>query len=109
LLLDIVIALRLLWARKMVGWATSLSEADVARIVEEFALARAVEDCLEAMERGETDLDCLAARYPGREGEVRSLLEIAQHLTKGRDSGAPLSLEFREDLRNRLLSHRLFA
>ncbi len=32
--------------------------------VEEFHLARVLEECLETMERGETDLDRLAGLYP---------------------------------------------
>ena len=71
--------------------------------VEELALAHALEECLEAMERGETDLDGLAGRYPDAAAEIRSLLSIAQELREKRTSGAVLSLEFKEEVRNRLL------
>lgn len=73
--------------------------------MEELALARALEECLEAMERGETDLDELAGRYPEAQDEIRPLLEIAQHLRCQRGLSAPLSLEFQEELRG-LLSQR---
>ena len=71
--------------------------------VEELALAHALEECLEAMERGETDLDGLAGRYPDAVAEIRSLLSIAQELRERRASGTVLSLEFKEEVRNRLL------
>jgi len=71
--------------------------------VEELALAHALEECLEAMERGETDLDGLAGRYPDAAAEIRSLLSIAQELRERRASGTVLSLEFKEEVRNRLL------
>ena len=72
--------------------------------VEELALAHALEECLQAMERGETDLDGLAGRYPdGAAAEIRSLLSIAQELRERRASGTVLSLEFKEEVRNRLL------
>ena len=71
--------------------------------VEELALAHALEECLQAMERGETDLDGLAGRYPDAAAEIRSLLSIAQELREKRVSGTVLSLEFKEEVRNRLL------
>ena len=71
--------------------------------VEELALAHALEECLEAMERGETDLDGLAGRYPDAAAEVRPLLSIARELREKGVSGSVLSLEFKEELRNRLL------
>jgi hypothetical protein len=71
--------------------------------IEELALAHALEECLEAMERGETDLDGLAGRYPDAAAEIKSLLSIAQELREKRTSGAVLSLEFKEEVRNRLL------
>ena len=71
----------------------------------ELAQARALEECLEAMERGETDLDKLSGRYPETKDEIRPLLEIAQQLRRQRGLGAPLSLEFREELRGLLLQH----
>jgi hypothetical protein len=71
--------------------------------IEELALAHALEECLEAMERGETDLDGLAGRYPDAAAEIRSLLSIAQELREKRVAGTVLSLEFKEEVRNRLL------
>ena len=71
--------------------------------IEELGLAHALEECLEAMERGETDLDGLAGRYPDAAAEIRSLLSIAQELRERRASGTVLSLEFKEEVRNRLL------
>ncbi len=70
--------------------------------VEELALARALEACLEAIEREETDLDGLAARYPEARDEIRPLLEIARELKQRRAVGTLLPLEFKEDLRSRL-------
>lgn len=72
--------------------------------VEELGLARALEECLEAMERGETDLAALAARYPEAEDEIRPLLELAKRLYRER-LGAPMSLAFREELREALTAH----
>ncbi|HEU4758553.1 MAG TPA: hypothetical protein VFT91_01095, partial [Dehalococcoidia bacterium] len=46
--------------------------------IEELRLAHALEECLQAIERGETDLDGLAGRYPDVAAEIRSLLSIAQ-------------------------------
>ena len=75
--------------------------------MEELTLARVLEECLEAMERGETDLDGLAGRYPEAEKEIRPLLDVAQQLRRRGAPGVALALEFREELRNRLLSqHR---
>ena len=71
--------------------------------IEELALAHALEECLQAMERGETDLDGLAGRYPDAAAEIRSLLSIARELREKGVSGSVLSLEFKEELRNRLL------
>ena len=71
--------------------------------IEELALAHVLEECLQAMERGETDLDGLAGRYPDAAAEIRSLLSIAQELREKRTSGTVLSLEFKEEVRNRLL------
>jgi len=79
--------------------------AEEVRSVEELALARALEECLEALERGETDLDKLSGRYLEATDEIRPLLEIAQQLRRQRGLSAPLSLEFREELRG-LLSQR---
>jgi hypothetical protein len=82
-----------------------LPAAEEVRSVEELVLARALEECLEAMERGETDLDELSSRYPEAHGKIRPLLEIAQQLRRRRGLSAPLSLEFREKLGG-LLSQR---
>ena len=71
--------------------------------IEELALAHALEECLQAMERGETDLDGLAGRYPEAAAEIRALLSVAQELREKRVSGTVLSLEFKEEVRNRLL------
>jgi hypothetical protein len=82
-----------------------LTAAEEVRSVEELALARALEECLEALERGEMDLDKLSGRYPEARDEIWPLLEIAQQLRRQRGLAAPLSLEFREELRG-LLSQR---
>ena len=79
--------------------------AEEVRSVEDLALTHALEECLEAMDRGETDLDELSGRYPEAQDEIRPLLEIAQQLRRQRGLSVPLSLEFREGLR-RLLSQR---
>jgi hypothetical protein len=79
--------------------------AEEVRSVEDLALARALEECLEALDRGETDLDELCGRYPEAQDEIRPLLEIAQQLGRQRGLSVPLSLEFWEGLR-RLLSQR---
>ncbi len=75
-------------------------------MVEELSLARILEECVEAVEQGETDLDALASRYPEAEEEIRPLLEIALQLR--RDAGGlPISVEFLEELRAKLMSHEL--
>jgi len=84
---------------------TLLPAAEEVTTVEELAVARALEECLEAIERGETDLDKLTGRYPEARDEIRPLLEIAQQLRRQRGLSAPLSLEFQEELRE-LLSQR---
>ncbi len=81
-----------------------LPAAEEVRSVEELALARALEECLEALDRGETDLDKLSGRYPEAQSEIRPLLEMAQQLRRQRGLTIPLSLAFREELRG-LLSH----
>lgn len=82
---------------------TLLPAAEEVSTVEELALARALEECLEAMERGETDLDKLAGRYPEARDEIKPLLEIAQRLRRQRGISVPLLLDFREGLRGLLL------
>ena len=89
------------------GGPTTITKGDVVRIVEELALARVLEECLEAVERGETDLGRLADRYPEARDEIRPLLEIARQLRRRRGIGAPLPLDFREGLRGRLMSPTL--
>ena len=75
-------------------------------VIEELTLAHVLEECLQAMERGETDLDGLAGRYPDAAADIRSLLSIAQELREKRVSGTALSLEFKEEVRSRLLQRR---
>jgi hypothetical protein len=75
--------------------------------VDELHLARVLEECLETIERGETDLDRLAGRYPDAWDEIQPLLEIAQELRKRRVSGLPLPVDFHEELRERLSSHHV--
>lgn len=84
---------------------TSLSAAEEVRVMEELALARALEECLQAMEQGEVDLDALAGRYPEAEGEIRPLLDIAQQLRQGA-AAPPITVEFLEGLRAQLMSHK---
>ncbi len=79
--------------------------AEEVRSVEELALTHALEECLEAIDRGQTDLDELSGRYPEAQDEIRPLLEMAQQLRRQLGLSVPLSLEFREGLR-RLLSQR---
>jgi hypothetical protein len=76
------------------------------RTVEELAQARALQECLEAMEQGETDLDKLAGRYPEARDEIRPLIEIALRLRRRRERSVLLSVQFREELRERLMSRR---
>ena len=82
-----------------------LPAAEDVRSVEDLARARALQECLEAIDRGETDLDELSGCYPEAQDEIRPLLEIAQQLRRQRGLSVPLSLEFREELRG-LLSQR---
>ncbi len=76
------------------------------RTTGELALARALEECLQAMEQGEVDLDALAGRYPEAEEEIRPLLDIAQELRQGAEA-LPITVEFLEGLRAQLMSHKL--
>ncbi|MCH6555906.1 MAG: hypothetical protein IH797_04760 [Chloroflexi bacterium] len=76
------------------------------RMAGELALARALEECLQAMEQGEVDLDALAGRYPEAEEEIRPLLDIAQQLRQGAEA-LPITVEFLEELRAQLMSHKL--
>ena len=72
-------------------------EAGVGRdgrwTVEELALARILEECLEALDEGETDVASLAARYPQAAAEIRPLLEIAVMLRE-RHLPLPVPAEF---------------
>lgn len=88
----------------MVSVLPNPSEVEEVTAVEELALARVLEECLEAMEQGETDLDKLAGRYPEAWDEIRPLLEIAQQLRQRRAVIVPMPLQLREELRERLLS-----
>jgi len=72
----------------------------------ELALARALEQCLQAMEQGEVDLDALAGRYPEAEEEIRPLLDIAQQLMRGA-AAPPITEEFLRELRAQLMSYKL--
>ncbi len=76
------------------------------RMAGELALARALEECLQAMEQGDVDLDALAGRYPEAEEEIRPLLDIAQQLRQGAEA-LPITVEFLEELRAQLMSHYL--
>ncbi len=75
------------------------------RTAGELALARVLEECLQAMEHGEVDLDALAGRYPEAEEEIRPLLDIAQELRQGA-AAPPITVEFLEGLRAQLMSHK---
>ncbi len=75
------------------------------RTAGELALARVLEECLQAMEQGEVDLDALAGRYPEAEEEIRPLLDIAQVLRQGA-AAPPITVEFLEGLRAQLMSHK---
>ncbi len=74
--------------------------------MEKLARARALEECLQAMEQGEVDLDALAGRYPEAEEEVRPLLGIAQQLRQGA-AALPITVDFLEGLRAQLMSHKV--
>ncbi len=76
------------------------------RTTGELALVRALEECLQAMEQGEVDLDALAGRYPEAEEEIRSLLDIVQQLRRGA-AAPPIRVEFLEGLRAQLMSHKV--
>ena len=68
---------------------------------EEMALAGVLEECLDAMERGEGDLDALAGRHPQAKEELRPLLEIAAELRERR-ALYPMPESFLRDLKERL-------
>ena len=60
---------------------------------QELLLAGILEECLEAMRKGATDLDALANRYPWARQEIRPLLEIARALQRRRRRPEPPPLE----------------
>ncbi len=72
----------------------------------ELATARALEECLQAIEQGEVDLDVLAGRYPEVEEELRPLLGVAQQLRR-EAAVPPITVEFLERLRAQLMSHKV--
>ncbi|MFB3052910.1 MAG: hypothetical protein ACE1ZT_03480, partial [Dehalococcoidia bacterium] len=82
-----------------------LPSARELRTAGELAAARALEECLQAMEQGEVDLDAMAGRYPEAEEEIRPLLDIAQQLRQGA-AAPPITVEFLEGLRAQLMSHK---
>ncbi|MBI1885265.1 MAG: hypothetical protein HYS09_02955 [Chloroflexi bacterium] len=47
---------------------------------QEVRLADVLAECLEAMERGEQNIDLLSARYPDAKRDIRPLLAIAKLL-----------------------------
>ena len=85
---------------------TSLSAAEEVRVMKELARARALEECLQAMEQGEADLDALADRYPEVAEEIRPLLGIAQQLRR-EAAAPPITVEYLEELRAQLMSHKV--
>ena len=76
------------------------------RTASELATARALEECLQAIEQGEVDMDALAGRYPEVEEEIRPLLGIAQQLRR-EAAAPPITVEFLEGLRVQLMSHKV--
>ncbi len=72
----------------------------------ELARARALEECLQAIEQGEVDMDALASRYPEVVEEIRPLLDIVQELRQGA-AAPPITVEFLEGLRAQLMSHKV--
>lgn len=57
-----------------------VADASDVFTVEELVLSKVLEECLEAMDRGETDLDAILDRYPGARQDIRPLLTIAEDL-----------------------------
>ncbi len=64
-------------------------------------MARALVECLEAMEQGETDLDALSVRYLDVAEQMQPLLDIAAQLGELPHT-RPLSAQFILDLGERL-------
>lgn len=69
--------------------------------MQELTIARALEECLDAMEQGETDLDALSVRYLDLAEQVRPLLDIAAQLGELPPTRLP-SAQFILDLGERL-------
>ncbi len=82
-----------------------LPSAKELKTAGELATARALEECLQAIEQGEVDMDALAGRYPEVEEEIRPLLGIAQQLTR-EAAVPPITVEFLEGLRAQLMEHK---
>jgi len=61
--------------------------------VDELTLGRILEECLEALAEGETDVAAVAARYPQAAPEIGPLLEIALMLRQ-RQPPLPIPAEF---------------
>ena len=72
--------------------------------MDELALAKVLEDCLDAMADGESDLDALAFRTPDAFEEIRPLLDVAQLLAERRPQAPSAPPEFVESLRERIES-----
>lgn|GEM_PF-3212585 len=66
-------------------------------------LAWALEECLEALDKGERDIEALVARYPQEKEELKPLLEIAAQLKERRIDVKP-SPTFILRLRRQLLT-----
>ena len=64
-------------------------------------MARARQECLEAMEQGKTDLDALSKRYLDVAEKIRPLLDIGAKLGELPHT-RPLSAQFILDLGERL-------
>jgi len=77
--------------------------------VEEMALARILENCLDDMSRGETDLDALASQHADARDEIRPLLDIASLLGERSAAAPPYPLQLFDDLKQRLLSQHSAA
>ena len=75
----------------MVMCARSASRAGPSHTKEQ-RLADILNECLEAMERGEHDLDRLTDRYPDARNEIRPLLETGQILLRCAALSQPLEI-----------------
>lgn len=72
-------------------------------ILQEHALINALGECLEALDRGENNIEALADRYPQVRQELRLLLEIACRLRQDGIDPKP-SPSFLLQLRRQLLN-----